>query len=343
MDIFDLFGINQVLEIFKNKKNSKLKEEKKEEKYIPMSITPKKFSYRPKNLVEYIGQENAKKLVELNIKKIKIIKPIHFCISGTKGAGKSTLAHIISNELEAKITWHIGGAFTKEALIKFLVKNQDDQNNLHILFIDEGHNLAKELAEYLYPILEDFILPEGKNLKLKSFIFITATTERNELIKKFAPLVDRCGADIILEQYNAEDIKAILKQYNDKIYQKNISEEIYDILSFNVRYTPRIALNFFDDFIVCKDIEYVLKSHRVIKNGLTTTDILILSHLAEIKKPVGIEALATIAGVSREDFQYCIEPYILFNSYLTRTARGRLITLKGEQLLKEVNIEKRNL
>jgi Holliday junction DNA helicase RuvB len=268
--------------------------------------------------------------------KIRTIKPVHFVISGHKGAGKSTLANVINNELGAKMNWYIAGAFTMNNLKDFLVRNQDS-NNIEILFVDEGHNLEKQIAEYMYPILEDFILPEGNNLKLKPFLFITATTDMNLLLKKFAPLVDRCGANIILEPYKDEEIKQILIQYNDKLYQKNISSEIYTILSQNTRGTPRIALNFFDDFIVCEDINKVLNAHRVVKKGLTTTDILILSHLAEIKKPVGIEALSMIAGVSRADFQYVIEPFLIFNNYLTRTARGRLGTLKGEELLRSLN------
>jgi Holliday junction DNA helicase RuvB len=328
-DILDIIGITQLLEWGKEVIGIK-------KVYHPEEVTPAKFIYRPSFLSEYIGQDRAKDLVNLNLEKIRKIKPVHFVISGNKGAGKSSLANIISNELGAKMNWYIAGAFTMDNLKKFLVKNQDS-NNIEILFIDEGHNLEKQIAEYMYPILEDFILPEGEKLKLKPFLFITATTDMNLLLKKFSPLVDRCGANIILEPYRDEEIKQILTQYNDKIYQKNISSEIYTILSQNTRGTPRIALNLFDDFIVCEDINKVLNAHRIIKNGLTSTDILILSHLAEIKKPVGIEALSMIAGVSRADFQYVIEPFLIFNNYLTRTARGRLGTLKGEELLRSLN------
>jgi Holliday junction DNA helicase RuvB len=329
MDFFDVVGITQLINWGKEKIGIN------EPQYHSEEVKPIRYNYRPQYLSQYIGQERAKDLVNLNLEKIKKIKPVHFVITGHKGAGKSTLANIISNELGAKLNWYIAGAFTMDNLKKFLVKNQDSKN-IEILFVDEGHNLEKQIAEYLYPILEDFILPEGNNLKLKPFLFITATTDMNLLLKKFAPLVDRCGANIILEPYKDEEIKQILTQYNDKVYQKNISNEVYTILSQNTRGTPRIALNFFDDFIVCEDINKVLNAHRVVKNGLTTTDILILSHLAEIKKPVGIEALSMIAGVSRADFQYVIEPFLIFNNYLTRTARGRLGTLKGEKLLQEL-------
>ena len=219
MDFYDILGITTLMETIKEKVGFLRK------KYTPEEVKPVKFIYRPKTLTEYIGQERAKELVNLTLEKIRTIKPIHILISGTKGCGKSTLANIIANELGFNINWTIGGAFTMEALQKFLVKNQDSKKP-QILFVDEIHNLSKEVGEYLYPIIEDFILPEGNNIKLKPFIFMGATTEKNMLMKKFAPLVDRCGADIILEQYTAEDIKNILKQYNDKIYQLNIAEEV---------------------------------------------------------------------------------------------------------------------
>jgi Holliday junction DNA helicase RuvB len=331
MDFFDILGITQLVEWGKEVIGIKKPD------YYPEEVKPVNVAYRPKNLSEYIGQERAKDLVRINIEKILTIKPVHFLISGTKGCGKSTLANIIGNELGFKVIWHIGGAFTKHALLNFLIKNQQDKEHSYILFIDEIHNLPQELGEYLYPIIEDFILPEGKNSRLKPFIFMGATTEKNILVKRFAPLIDRCGADIILEPYSASDIKQILKQYNERAYQLDMEEEIYDILSNNVRFTPRIALAFFDDFIVCKDVKKVLNIHRVIKNGLTTTDVLILNHFIEVgEKPIGIEALSMIAGVTRADFSYVIEPYLLSQGYMSRTSRGRIITNKGKLLLQEI-------
>ncbi len=331
MDLLDIMGISTIMESLRRVKQKFFPAAE----YQPNEITPVKFNYRPQFLSQYIGQQRAKDLVNLTLEKIKTIKPVHIIISGTKGCGKSTLANIIANEIGLGVTYHIGGAFSMKALQNFLIKNQDDKVP-NILFIDEIHNLPKAIAEYLYPILEDFILPEGKNIRLAPFIFIGATTEKNILIKKFAPLVDRCGCDIVLEQYTADDIKEILKQYNDKIYQENIEEDAYNVLSKNTRFTPRVALSMFDDLIVCKDLKRVLDAHRIIKDSLTTTDIGVIKHLAEVGKPVGIEALATISGVTREDFQYIIEPFLLQNNYLTRTARGRLITEKGKKLLEEL-------
>jgi Holliday junction DNA helicase RuvB len=292
---------------------------------------PVKFSFRPKTLDEYIGQEKAKDNVRLNLQKIMEIKPVHFLINGTKGHGKTTLANIIGNSLGFKIYYYIGGAFNFETLKDFLYKNEESPLP-NILFVDEIHNLPKDVGEFLYPILEDFILPTN-NAPLRPFIFIGATTEKSTLLKKFAPLVDRCGCQIQLEHYNADETKTILKQYNAQTYKAEVSEEIYDLLSNNVRFTPRIAISMFDDYMVCKNIDRVLKSRRIIKNGLTDIDIKLLRHMAEIKKPVGEETLAILAQMDRTDYKMLVEPYLCQQEYMSRTNRGRVITNKGIELL----------
>lgn len=307
--------------------------EQEPQKYHSEQIIPKKYAYRPQNLDEYIGQERAKELLRLNIQKIMDIKPVHFLISGTRGHGKSTLAYIISNLLNFKIHTYIGGSFTMENLKQFLIENEEDIP--HILFIDETHGLTKEIAEFMYPLLEDFLLPLG-NIKVRPFIFIGATTEKNILLKKFSPMVDRCGCQINLEHYNPEDIKNILKQYNKQIHNLEISEEIYNILSINTRYNPRTAISMFDDYIVCKNIQKVLNAHRIIKNSLTTDDILILAHLKEINKPVGVETLAIIIQQTKQDYISIVEPFLLQQGYISRTARGRILTNKGILLLQEL-------
>lgn len=311
------------------------KKAKEAESFYMPETTPTSFNYRPKNLDEYIGQANAKALVELNVQKIKTIKPVHMLISGIKGGGKTTLAGIIANQLDFQLHYYIAGSFTMEALQDFLLANEDGDRP-HILFLDEIHALEKKIGEFMYPILEDFVIGQN-NHKIRPFIMIGATTEKYTLVKKFAPLVDRCGVDLVLEQYTSEDIKLIIKQYNQKIHQLNVPDEIYNILSKNVRYTPRIAINLFDDYAVCKDLNRVLRSHRIIKNSLTDIDIKILKHLAEINKPIAQETLAIIGGVDKSDYRLTIEPFLLQEGYLSRTSRGRCVTLKGVTLLGEIN------
>ena len=199
-----IFGMGDL--VWKNKKQPA--QEPTEEKYHSEEITPKKYSFRPQTLEQYIGQERAKELVNINLQKIMTIKPVHFIISGSKGTGKSTLAYIIGNHLGFGISTYVAGSFTMENLMQFLEKNEE-ADKPQILFVDEIHSLSKELGEFMYPLLEDFLLPLG-NIKVKPFIFIGCTTDLNILQKKLAPLIDRCQANIKLENY-----EAMLKAHQD--------------------------------------------------------------------------------------------------------------------------------
>lgn len=303
--------------------------------YHSDEVKPKKYSFRPRTLDEYVGQERAKELIVLNIKKIMQIKPVHWIINGTRGHGKSTLAYIISKELEFNIKTYIGGSFSMDNLKDFLIENEKSKKPM-ILFIDEVHGLSKELAEFMYPILEDFLLPID-NVKVRPFIFIGATTDKNILLKKFSPLVDRCGAQVNLEHYNEKDIEEILRQYNSMTHLADIDDEVYEVLSLNTRFNPRTALAILDDFVVCGDIKKVLQAHRIVKNSLTTDDIIILEHLEEIGKPIGLETLAIIIQQTKQDYQILIEPFLLCGGLISRTSRGRVITQKGIELLRSLN------
>jgi Holliday junction DNA helicase RuvB len=326
--ILEAMGINLVIETVQEKLG--LKKDPQTDQ-----ITPVKYNFRPRTLEEYIGQDRAKTRIKMCIEQILTLNPVHFLISGTKGHGKTTLALIIARMLGFDIMTYVGNSFTKKNLIDFLAKNQDNKQGM-VLFIDEIHGLQKELADYMLPIIEQFILPEG-NLQLKPFILIGATTDKNQLSLKSEPFCDRCASgDIKLEHYTAEDIKKILKQINDKLYQKNIDEVVYDLLSINSRFNPRTSIALFKDFLICKDINKVLDAYRIIKNSLTTDDILILKHLAEIGKPVGLEVLAIITQQTRQDYQLLTEPFLLQQGYISRTARGRIVTQKGIGLLQEI-------
>lgn len=331
MDFYDVLGITQLINWGKEKLEALIKKEP--QSYHSEQIKPKTYSFRPRNLIEYIGQDRAKELININLQKIREIKFVHFIISGSKGTGKSTLAYIIANELGYEISTYVAGSFTQENLKQFLIKNADTKK-IQILFVDEIHGLDKSLGEFMYPILEDFLLPLG-NLKVKPFIFIGATTDKNILQKRLAPMIDRCQS-INLEHYTADDIKAILKQYNDQLYQLNITEEVYDLLSVNTRYTPRIAINYFDDLVICKDMNRVLSAHQVIKNSLTTNDIIVLEHLEEINRPVGAEVLAIVTQQTKQDYMTLQEPFLIMEKLISRLSRGRVITDKGKKVLGEI-------
>jgi len=323
-DFFDLMGCLTL---------GMMDSEKVREQYHASQISPKRYIYRPQSFGEYIGQSNAKELTKINLEKIRTTKFVHFIISGTKGTGKSTLAYIIANELGLKIETYVAGNFSMENLTAFVNANQKSKAPM-ILFVDEIHGLEKSLGEFMYPLLEDFLWAI-ESVKVKPFIFIGATTDKNVLQKRLAPMIDRCQS-INLEHYTSDDIKLILKQYNDKIYQLNVSEDVYDVLSKNTRYTPRIALSIFDDYVIVKDVKRVLQAHQIVRESLTTSDILILKHLIEIDKPVGAEVLSIIVQQTRQDYQTLIEPFLIQDGYISRTARGRLATEKAKTLVQEM-------
>jgi Holliday junction DNA helicase RuvB len=308
-----------------------------EEKKFPITeIKPIKFIYRPDTLEKYIGQIQAKKLVRMAFNVIINKKPLHFLITGNAGCGKTTLAQIIKNNLDYGFYSYIGNSFTKDTLKDFLIKNENSIRP-SILFLDEIHSADKEILEFMLPIIEDYKL---NGIDIKPFILVGATNEKAVLLRKSKPFCDRIQIQIQLEDYNAEEIKIILKQYNNQIYREDIPEEVYDILSINTRFNPRISIAYLDLYIGCKNIQMVLEAHRVIKDGITDIDLKILNHLNSTGgKPIGEQALSVIANVERIDYIELIEPYLLRKNLISRTSRGRILTGQGKLFLQEIKEE----
>jgi len=331
--------VNKLSEFFKNLWGTVEEEEEPTVEIIVPTHTTKplrKFIFRPRNLSEYIGQEKAKALIRLNIKKICNIKPVHILINGNAGHGKTTLAYVIVNELRSKMYSVIGSNFTREALLDFIKANEQDLYNLHILFIDEIHSMSKDMAEVLYPILEDF---RQADVDLKPFVMIGATTEKATLIKRFHPLVDRCGCQIHLESYTNLDIEKVLSQYSQQLYEEYLVPiDIIKILSASSKNVPRIAIAMLDDYIVCKDIDMVLSAHRMVKGSLNEIDIQILLCLRTNGKPMGQKNISTKVGIDQVDYVYMYEPFLIKEDYINVTTRGREITPKGTAVLQEIGV-----
>jgi len=334
MDIFDFLGITQLLS-WTDKKLSD------QNNSVQSPLPNTKFSYRPQNFDEFISQEKAKDKIKLTIELINKGFPRHFLLTGGAGLGKTSMANIIANELGFNFVSYVGSSFNIFTMQDFLVKNQDgkfgDKTKPNLLFIDEIAGVDRKTLAYMLPIIEDFKL---NGLDLRKFCLVGATTDNYVLINKCSPFVDRIHCHITMEDYSSEDIKNILIQYNDQVHRANISSEVYDILSKNVRFTPRIAISYFDFLVACGSLNKVLKMNRIIMNGLTDLDFKILNHLKLAKgKSVGEETLSIIANISRIEYKTTVEPYLLRQELLSRTSSGRIITDRGLEFLKEVGIE----
>jgi Holliday junction DNA helicase RuvB len=326
MDFFDILGITQLMEWGKevigiNKPD-----------YIQQPLS-QKFMYRPETFDEYISQEKAKDKAKLTIELINKGFPRHFLLMGSAGFGKTTLAGIIAKSLGFNFNVYVGSNFEIDTLNEFLVKNQDSKLP-NVLFIDEIAELDKKVLTYMLPIIEDFKLG---SLGLRKFILIGATTDTWILSKRCQPFLDRIHCKIYLEDYNSEDIKKLLTQYNDQIHKANVSLEEWDIISRNVRYTPRLAISLFDYFVASGSLERVLKMNRIIKDGLDDIDIRILKNLNDTNgKPIGAEAISIIANMTRQEYQELREPYLIRQGLISRGTRGRLILDKGKLFLQEI-------
>lgn len=328
MDMFDILGITQLFEWGKEI----ISGEVKTPKYIQQPLS-QKFQYRPETFEEYISQDKAKDKAKLTIELINKGFPRHFLLMGSAGFGKTTLAGIIAKELGFNFNIYVGSNFDIDTLNNFLVRNQDSKTT-NVLFIDEIAELDKKTLAYMLPIMEDYKL---NGLNLKKFILIGATTDTWILSKRCQPFLDRIHCKIYLEDYNAEDIRKLLIQYNDQIHKANVSLEEYDIISKNVRYTPRLAISLFDYFIACGNLDKVLKMNRIIKDGLDDIDVRILQNLNSTGgKSIGEEALSIIANMTKQEYKQLREPYLIRQGLISRGNKGRLILDKGKLFLQSI-------
>lgn len=298
----------------------------------------KKVIYQPQTLNEYIGQEKAKNKILLEIEVIKKIKPIHFLIHTCKpGCGKTTLAKVISNLLNANFIYRVAGDFDDVKNLENILIEIANSEKYSVLILDEIHNVKVKMAEqYFYTLMTDF---EIQGQKIKPFTIIGCTTNKNVLQQKMSPFVTRFQADILLENYTVENIITILKQYKKNLFPEyqDLSEETYNIIANNCRYTPRLAQALFEKALIEPDIVKILYQERIIKNSLTDIDISILRVLQEENRAIGAKTLARIVGIAQKDYEEIYESFLVEMKYIIPGNRGRVIGEKGKQILREVN------
>lgn len=301
---------------------------------------------RPLSFSDFTGQRKALDNLEVFVKAATLRGEAldHVLMHGPPGLGKTTLSHIIANELQANLKMTSGPVLDKPSDLAGLLTNLQAND---VLFIDEIHRLNPVVEEYLYSAMEDYkidiMLDSGPNartvqIKLNPFTLIGATTRAGMLT---APLRARFGIACRLEYYDASLLTTIVKR-SAAILGTPIDEQGAFEIARRSRGTPRIANNLLRrtrDFaqvkgkgIIDVDIaEIALSALEVDQHGLDDMDIRILSTIVEKFKggPVGLSTIATACGEEAETIEEVYEPFLIQEGFLKRTARGREATEKA--------------
>ena len=296
---------------------------------------------RPQLLEEYIGQTKVKESMKVYIEAAKQRGESldHVLLYGPPGLGKTTLANIISHEMNSNLKITSGPAIEKPGDLAALLTNLSE---FDVLFIDEIHRLNKSVEEILYPALEDFTLdiiigkgPSARSIRLDlpKFTLIGATTRAGALT---TPLRDRFGITERLELYNSEDLSTIVKR-SANILDIVIENEAAIEIAKRSRGTPRIAnrlLKRVRDYasvlgngtITLEIAKIALSKLDIDDIGLDALDRRLLETLIEKYKgrAVGIETLATTLGEEINTIEDVYEPYLIQIGYISRTPRGRI-------------------
>ncbi len=294
----------------------------------------KKFEFRPRTFNEFIGQENAKERARTVLRKIRRKMKGHFIIDGIKGHGKTSFVNLIANNLNARVIERIGKQIDEENLEGIIREINESVEEHVILFIDEIDTMNWKMVKLLNPIIESFKI---NGLRIKPFIFASATINKHILIKNNPDTLDRIATHIKFTRYNSTEIGQILAQYKNQMYAtENISSNVIEQISKNCKFNPRTSIGLLEEYVVEKNMNRVLKNCGVIKNGLTERDIQILSILKKSSKALGANCLALKSGMSQNEYLREYEPFLLEYDYVNRTP-SRIITDKGKKLLEELH------
>jgi holliday junction DNA helicase RuvB len=317
---------------------------------IPEDNDPESGSLRPRSLTEYIGQRDVVRPLGIALEAARRRnEPLdHVLLHGPPGLGKTTLAHIIANQMSVDVQVTSGPALKRPGDLMGLLTNLKEGD---VFFIDEIHRLDAAVEEYLYPAMEDFtvdfVLDRGANarmlnFKLKHFTMVGATTMTGLLS---GPLRGRFGLTYHMDYYHPDDLRTIV-QRSARILNVPIEEDGAEEIAGRSRGTPRIANRLLkrvrdfaqvesDGVVNRETADAALKLEGIDNLGLDRLDRELLRVIVGTYQggPVGIEALAATLNEEQTTLVEVVEPYLLKIGFLARTPSGRRATHMAYQHL----------
>ena len=295
---------------------------------------------RPNTLSDIIGQKEVVEVLNISIKSAKSRNDClaHTLFYGPPGTGKTTLANAIANEMGCSLQIANGANLrTIKNLLPYVMRVEDHS----ILFIDEIHRMTSIVEEFLYPVMEDFKVDmsmsgkenfgETLSIDIPRFTLMGATTEYGSLSK---PLIDRFQHKHTLKLYNKIELQEIV-YINSKKLNLKMSDQASIFVTKVSRGTPRIAnatLEWLRDYQLAQgvetlsegDVEAAMGMKGIDSDGMADMDRKYLKTLKNSGQPLGIETLSCMTGIDRQTIESIIEPWLLQNSRIAKTSKGRV-------------------